>query len=74
MPYKLVPIAFEKVEITDEEQARINQIKKDSLERRINRDPEAYKLKIKEQNRRAYLKRKQMLAEQRQTDEQKSDM
>lgn len=66
MHYKLVPTAFEKVEITDEEKKRINQIKHRSLLRRIRKNPEAHKLKIKEQNRRAYLKRKLKLADKQQ--------
>ena len=76
MPYKSKPIAYERVEISVEEQKRINELKKKSLKQRMNRNPEEFKLKKKEENRRAYLKRKQRLAEEKkkQVEEEKTDM
>lgn len=72
MPYKLVPIAYERVELTEEELQHKNAIRRKHRVKKCQEDPETYKAKIKEQNKRAYLRRKQRIADAKAQQEQQS--
>lgn len=63
MPYKLVPTAYEKVELTEEEIGKKNALQRKHRNKVKEQDPEAWKAKEKLRNRQAYLRRKQKLAD-----------
>jgi hypothetical protein len=72
MPYKLVPTAYERVELTQEELQHKNAVRRKNRAKKIEEDPETYKAKVKEQNRRAYLRKKQRIADALAEQEQQS--
>ena len=63
MPIKFKPVAFEKVEMTEEERQHKNKVKREYRRRLKEENPEKYKEEQKIQNRKNYLRRKQKLEE-----------